>query len=212
MLDLDGLAKQIKELVDRRNTAGFDWEAAVAETEIDDAGRGVALPERASFGDVAPGTRRSMIANRRRDTSPEKAVRSLLHARGLRFRVDYPIPTAKRSIRVDIAFPREKLAILIDGCFWHGCPEHGTMPKHNRDYWEPKIADPANRERDLRQVDLLSEAGWLATRYWTHESPDEHLRSDRREPHGHSPHQHLPPDAEPLSPATLSGSRVTRIA
>ncbi len=112
-----------------------------------------------------------MISNRRRDTSPEIAVRSILHARGLRFRVDYPIRTAERTIRVDIAFPRVKLAILIDGCFWHGCPEHGTMPTRNRDYWEPKIT--RNRERDLHQTELLSETGWRALRFWTHEHPDE---------------------------------------
>ncbi len=129
------------------------------------------MPERASFGDVAAGTRRSMLSNRRRDTRPEVAVRRLLHARGLRFRVDYPIRTRERTIRVDIAFPRERVAILIDGCFWHGCPQHGTMPKHNRDYWEPKIA--RNRERDLHQVQLLGEAGWRALRFWTHEQPDE---------------------------------------
>jgi DNA mismatch endonuclease (patch repair protein) len=109
-----------------------------------------------------------MIANRRRDTSPELAIRRLLHARGLRFRVDYPIPTAERTIRADIAFPRRRLAIFVDGCFWHGCPEHGTMPKHNRDYWEPKIA--RNRERDAHQLRLLHAAGWRALRIWTHQS------------------------------------------
>ena len=112
-----------------------------------------------------------MLSNRRRDTSPEIAVRRILHARGLRYRVDYPIRTAERTIRVDIAFPRARLAILIDGCFWHGCPEHGTMPKRNRDYWEPKIA--RNRERDRHQTELLSEAGWRALRFWSHEHPDE---------------------------------------
>jgi len=112
-----------------------------------------------------------MISNRRRDTSPEIAVRRDLHARGLRFRVDYPVRTAERTIRVDIAFPRAKLAVLVDGCFWHGCPEHGTMPKRNRDYWEPKIA--RNRERDLHQSELLGEAGWRVLRFWTHEVPHE---------------------------------------
>ncbi len=95
----------------------------------------------------------------------------LLHARGLRFRVDYPIATSERTIRVDIAFPRAKLAILIDGCFRHGCPEHGTMPKRNRDYWETKIA--RNRERDLHQTGLLDEARWQVIRFWTHQRPEE---------------------------------------
>ena len=129
------------------------------------------MPERASFGDVSGGTRRSMISNRRRDTGPEIAVRRILHARGLRFRVDYPIRTAKRAVRVDIAFPRAKLAILIDGCFWHGCPVHGTMPVRNRDYWEPKIT--RNKERDLHQAELLTEAGWRVRRFWTHEPADQ---------------------------------------
>jgi DNA mismatch endonuclease (patch repair protein) len=111
-----------------------------------------------------------MISNRRRDTSPEIAVRRLLHSYGFRFRVDYPVRTAERTIRVDVAFPRQKVAILIDGCFWHGCPEHGTMPKHNRNYWEPKIA--GNRERDQRQVKSLCGAGWQTLRFWTHEQPD----------------------------------------
>lgn len=128
------------------------------------------LPERVPFGQVAPGTRRSMLANRRRDTKPEVAVRRLLHARGIRFRIDYPIGTRERSIRVDIVLPRAKLAIFIDGCFWHGCPEHGTMPERNRDYWEPKIA--RNRERDLHQTRLIGEEGWRVLRFWTHESPE----------------------------------------
>ncbi len=112
-----------------------------------------------------------MRSNRRRDTRPELAVRKLLHARGLRFRVDYPIRTSERTIRVDIAFPRAKLAVFIDGCFWHGCPEHGTMPKRNRDYWEAKIV--RNRERDLHQTALLEEAGWHLMRFWTHELPND---------------------------------------
>jgi DNA mismatch endonuclease, patch repair protein len=112
-----------------------------------------------------------MLSNRRRDTRPEIAVRKLLHARGLRFRVDYPIRTSERTIRVDIAFPRAKLAVFIDGCFWHGCPEHGTMPKRNRDYWEPKIL--RNQERDQHQARSIHEAGWAVLRFWTHQKPDE---------------------------------------
>lgn len=124
------------------------------------------MPERASFGTVAPGTRRSMKANTRRDTRPEVAVRRLLHAHGLRFRVDYPVATDERAIRVDIAFPARRLAVFVDGCFWHGCPEHATMPRKNRDYWEPKL--DRNRARDARQTALLETAGWHVVRFWTH--------------------------------------------
>jgi DNA mismatch endonuclease (patch repair protein) len=111
-----------------------------------------------------------MISNRRRDTTPEIAVRKLLHADGRRFRADYAIPTRERAVRVDIAFPRARLAVFIDGCFWHGCPEHGTMPARNRDYWAPKLA--RNVERDARHVELLTREGWHVLRFWTHEPPE----------------------------------------
>jgi DNA mismatch endonuclease (patch repair protein) len=124
----------------------------------------------ALFGEVAPGTHRSMTSNRRRDTTPELAVRKLLHATGLRFRVDYPIRTSERAVRVDIAFQRAKLAVFIDGCFWHRCPQHGTMPTRNRDYWEPKLA--RNVERDAHHVELLEAEGWHVLRFWTHEPPE----------------------------------------
>lgn len=129
------------------------------------------MAERRSFENVAAGTRKSMQANRRRDTRPEVAARKLLHAQGHRFRVDYPIQTDERRIRVDIAFPGDKVAIFVDGCFWHGCPEHGTMPVRNRDYWEPKLE--TNRLRDERQVRLIEQAGWTVRRFWTHSPANE---------------------------------------
>ena len=90
----------------------------------------------------------SMRANRRRDTSPELALRRILHARGLRYRVDFaPLPTMRRR-RADIVFTRQRLAVFVDGCFWHGCPEHATFPQRNADYWLPKLA--RNRERSGR--------------------------------------------------------------
>lgn len=110
-------------------------------------------------------TRRSMRANRRRDTAPELAVRRLLHAAGLRYRVDYAPLGGRR--RADIVFPRKKIAVFIDGCFWHGCPEHATLPKRNRDYWAPKLA--RNIERDRETDALLAEAGWRVIRHWEHE-------------------------------------------
>lgn len=129
------------------------------------------LPERVPFGQVAPGTRRSMLANRRRDTKPEVAVRRLLHARGIRFRIDYPIGTRERSIRVDIVLPRAKLAIFIDGCFWHGCPEHARPTKSNTLWWADKIA--ANKKRDKGTAADLKRAGWIVLRFWEHESPEQ---------------------------------------
>lgn len=114
------------------------------------------------------GTRKSMLANKRRDTSTEMAVRRALHSRGLRYRVDYaPIPGLRR--RADIVFTRARIAVFIDGCFWHGCPVHGTTPKRNADYWGPKLA--ANVERDRDTDRRLEAAGWHVLRFWEHEDP-----------------------------------------
>jgi DNA mismatch endonuclease (patch repair protein) len=112
-----------------------------------------------------------MAAIRRRDTKPERVIRSLLHARGLRFRVDFPIRLdGLRPIRPDIVFSRAQVAVFCDGCFWHGCPEHGQRPGvRNGHYWAPKIA--GNRERDARHTDALEAAGWVVLRYWEHEVP-----------------------------------------
>jgi DNA mismatch endonuclease (patch repair protein) len=109
-----------------------------------------------------------MAAIRRRDTAPEKLVRSLLHAQGLRFRVDYPIRIGgARPIRPDIVFTRVKLAVFIDGCYWHGCPEHGVRNGGaNASYWGPKIA--RNQERDAEHTALLESAGWTVLRFWEH--------------------------------------------
>jgi len=116
---------------------------------------------------TSPDVTTRMRANRRRDTKPEVAVRSALHRLGLRFRKDLPIRLASRSVRPDIVFTRSKIAVFIDGCFWHQCPEHGTMPRANRDYWGPKLA--RNVERD-RAVDLaLAADGWTVIRAWEHE-------------------------------------------
>ncbi len=102
-----------------------------------------------------------MRANRRRDTGPELRIRQRLFARGYRFRVDYPV-LRKPSRRADIAFTRIKLAIFIDGCFWHGCPEHGSMAKSNEGYWRDKIR--ANKVRDLDTNERLEREGWLVAR------------------------------------------------
>lgn len=107
-----------------------------------------------------------MLSNRHRDTKPELAVRQLLHAQGLRYRVDHRVLPGQR-LRVDIAFTRRRLAVLIDGCFWHGCPSHATYPKSNVDYWLPKLE--RNRQRDLETNLALAEAGWVVLRFWEHE-------------------------------------------
>ncbi|MDQ2631645.1 MAG: very short patch repair endonuclease [Actinomycetota bacterium] len=112
-----------------------------------------------------------MQGNRRRDTRPERRVRSALFALGLRFRVDYPIrvATQSRPIHADIVFTRAKLAVFVDGCFWHGCPDHGTSPQRNSRYWTAKLA--RNKDRDQRYDAHLATAGWTVVRIWEHENP-----------------------------------------
>lgn len=111
------------------------------------------------------GSRRSMQSNRGRDTGPEVAVRRLLHAAGLRYRVDYAPLGGRR--RADVVFTRQRVAVFIDGCFWHGCPTHATFPKQNANYWTPKLARNAQRDRETDE--LLGVAGWRVLRYWEHE-------------------------------------------
>jgi DNA mismatch endonuclease (patch repair protein) len=112
-------------------------------------------------------TTRKMRANRRRDTGPERALRSELHSRGRRFFVDHSIRIpAGRSVRPDLIFPRARVAVFIDGCFWHACPIHGTQPKANDAYWTPKLAE--NVARDARTTAALEAAGWRVVRVWEH--------------------------------------------
>jgi DNA mismatch endonuclease (patch repair protein) len=112
-----------------------------------------------------------MLANRRRDTAPERALRSLLHAQGLRYRCDHPIITSRRRVRVDIAFTRARLAVFVDGCFWHLCPEHGQIPAANRSYWLPKLQRNVERDREVDHA--LRQAGWTVMRFWEHLSMDD---------------------------------------
>lgn len=116
---------------------------------------------------VAVSARMSRQASR--DTAPELAVRRLLHAAGLRYRVNWPVPTMRRRT-IDIAFTRVRVAVLIDGCFWHGCPVHATRPKANAEWWREKLA--RNVARDLETTARLTDEGWTVLRFWTHESPD----------------------------------------
>ncbi|HEU5252055.1 MAG TPA: DNA mismatch endonuclease Vsr [Solirubrobacterales bacterium] len=108
-----------------------------------------------------------MRRNRRRDTRPELALRSELHRRGLRFRVDMPLQAGGRLIRPDVVFTRAQIAVFVDGCFWHCCPEHGNQPQANTDYWKPKLA--RNVARDHLVDAALSEEGWKVVRAWEHE-------------------------------------------
>ncbi|MGN7246797.1 very short patch repair endonuclease [Janibacter anophelis] len=103
-------------------------------------------------------------------TKPELQLRSRLHARGLRFRVEYAITGLPRR-RADIAFPRAKLAVMVDGCFWHGCPEHCVTPKTNTSFWLDKFE--ANRIRDRDTDARLRELGWTSLRIWEHVPPGE---------------------------------------
>lgn len=107
-----------------------------------------------------------MVANRSRDTGPELALRSVLHRRGLRYRVNLR-PLAERRNTADIVFTRRRIAVFIDGCYWHGCPDHYWPSKTNTDYWEPKIRK--NRERDARFTSDLVVAGWQVIRIWEHD-------------------------------------------
>ncbi|WP_109472344.1 very short patch repair endonuclease [Ornithinimicrobium cavernae] len=115
----------------------------------------------------SPGRRRNMQANRARDTKPELEVRRALHGRGLRYRVAMaPDPGLRRT--ADIVFTRARVAVFIDGCFWHDCPEHGRSTfNHNADYWPTKIA--ANVARDVDTTQRLRSSGWLVLRFWEHE-------------------------------------------
>jgi DNA mismatch endonuclease, patch repair protein len=111
-------------------------------------------------------TAQRMSRQARRDTRPEVAIRSALHASGCRFRVSYPVPDLTRCT-IDIAFPGRRIAVFVDGCFWHGCPEHGTRPKSNADRWTAKLE--GNRARDRRVDEHLTERGWIVVRAWEHE-------------------------------------------
>jgi DNA mismatch endonuclease (patch repair protein) len=108
-----------------------------------------------------------MRGNRRRDTAPELAIRRAVHALGLRYRVDArPIPDLNR--RADLVFTRARVAVFVDGCYWHGCPDHGTVARTNAYYWTPKIQ--RNRARDRETDTVLAERGWVSLRIWEHET------------------------------------------
>jgi DNA mismatch endonuclease (patch repair protein) len=108
-----------------------------------------------------------MQATPRRDTPCELAIRSAVHGLGLRYRVDWPLYGTRR--RADLAFVSARVAVFVDGCFWHGCPRHMTWPKANAAWWRDKIDTNVRRDRD---TDLrLTSLGWRVLRFWEHESP-----------------------------------------
>lgn len=108
----------------------------------------------------------------RRDTTPEVELRRALWHAGYRYRVQYKVPGIPRR-KVDIAFTRRKVAVQVDGCFWHGCPEHGTVPGRNSEWWQWKIA--RNQARDRDTDDKLTALGWTVTHVWEHDSPQDAL-------------------------------------
>ncbi|MGW1840660.1 very short patch repair endonuclease [Streptomyces sp. NPDC002067] len=109
-----------------------------------------------------------MSRQARKDTGPELAVRRMLYAAGHRYRLHRRVPGLPRRT-IDIAFPGIKLAVFLDGCFWHGCPEHATRPKANADWWREKLAGNVARDRDTTEH-LVAE-GWTVLRFWEHEDP-----------------------------------------
>ncbi|WP_348630673.1 very short patch repair endonuclease [Rhizobium sp. N4311] len=120
--------------------------------------------------ETAPSVRKRMQRTRGKDNSFEQNIRTRLYAIGLRYRVNYSLPNLKRR-SCDIAFPRLKIAIFLDGCFWHGCPEHSTIVRKNPEFWLSKIN--RNRERDVETREVLAQFGWTVLRFWEHQVADD---------------------------------------
>ncbi|MFC5136998.1 very short patch repair endonuclease [Actinomycetospora rhizophila] len=118
----------------------------------------------------SPAVSDRMSVARRRDTAAEMLVRREAHRRGLRYRVDSPLPGMPRR-RADMLFTRAMVAVFIDGCFWHACPIHQTWPKANSSWWANKLLKNVERDRDTDR--RLDEMGWVVLRYWEHEDPVE---------------------------------------
>lgn len=128
------------------------------------------LPETSESASWAtsPAVRSVMRANKGRDTRPELALRSAVHARGMRYRVNIrPVPNVRRT--ADLVFPGRRVAVFLDGCFWHGCPEHYRPASKNSEFWTSKVAD--TRRRDADTDERLAAEGWTVIRIWEHEDP-----------------------------------------
>lgn len=127
------------------------------------------MPAMSDAAPSSPAVSARMSRQGSRDTAPELAVRRLLHAAGLRYRVNVPVPGMPRRT-IDIAFGSAKIAVFMDGCFWHGCPQHATQPKANAEWWRAKLEK--NMARDRETTEHLVAAGWTVLRFWEHESPE----------------------------------------
>ncbi len=123
----------------------------------------------------------------RRDTAPEMELRRALWREGLRYRVDLsPLPRMRR--RADVVFTRSRVAVFVDGCFWHRCPEHATAPKANAEWWAAKLDANVARDRDTDRT--LGEAGWRVIRIWEHENMSEaatRIATEVKSAHGEDP-------------------------
>jgi len=109
--------------------------------------------------------KRRMQATRQVGTASELALREELNRLGLQYTVNRA-PLAGLRRNADIVFPNADVAVFVDGCFWHGCPHHGTTPIANRDWWVAKIE--ANKKRDSDTDNTLQSAGWTVLRFWAH--------------------------------------------
>jgi DNA mismatch endonuclease (patch repair protein) len=153
----------------RASTTPKRGQPARANRITDDQPGADAMADAVASWATSPATRRAMQANRRRDTAPEMAIRRLVHAAGLRYRVDArPLFSARHT--ADMIFTRAQVAVFIDGCWWHGCADHYRPPASNTAYWAGKVA--RNRERDRLANETLAEAGWSVIRIWEHEAPE----------------------------------------
>ncbi|MCK9608841.1 MAG: very short patch repair endonuclease [Methylomonas sp.] len=117
----------------------------------------------------SPEASRRMTKVRQTGTKAEMALRRELHRLGLRYRVNFQVLKKPRRI-ADVAFTKLKIAVYVDGCFWHGCPEHASWPKSYSEFWQQKIE--ANRARDVDTDAKLKEIGWTVIRIWEHERPE----------------------------------------
>ncbi|MEU9490322.1 MULTISPECIES: very short patch repair endonuclease [Streptomycetaceae] len=149
----------------RRENLAEAWRRAIKGGHV--------LPEEetpASSWAASRSVRASMRGNRSRDTAPEKLLRKHLHERGVRYRVSHrPMAGVRRT--ADVAFPGARVAVFVDGCFWHGCPLHCRWPGTNEEFWRDKIE--GNRARDSETNRLLEQSGWLPVRVWEHEDSSE---------------------------------------
>jgi DNA mismatch endonuclease (patch repair protein) len=113
----------------------------------------------------------AMRGNRKRDTRPELGLRSRLHRLGYRFRVNFGVRVQNRIVRPDIVFTKARIAVFVDGCYWHSCGEHGTTPRTNSGYWRPKLERNVSRDREVDC--LLTSSGWSVIRVWEHLAVEE---------------------------------------